>query len=101
MLRRYGASCSAKLARLAAVVGLVADGADEQLAAERFICWVEAPNHSFGLPAGFSQIRDIPLMATHAAKESNPLYPVPKLMDQQSWKPSTANRCARRNPDEY
>lgn len=85
MLRRYGASCSAKLARLAAVAGLVADGADEQLAAERFICWVEALNHSFGLPAGFSQIReeDIPLMAAHAAKESNPLYPVPKLMDQQ------------------
>ncbi len=93
MLRRYGASCSAKLARLAAVAGLVADGADEQLAAERFICRVEALNHSFDLPAGFSQIReeDIPLMATHAAKESNPLYPVPKLMDQQSRKPSTAN----------
>ena len=24
---------------------------------------------------------DIPAMAKHAAKEANPLYPVPKLMD--------------------
>ena len=43
-------------------------------------------NACFGLPTGFSQIReaDIPQMARHADKESNPLYPVPLLMDQQA-----------------
>ena len=37
----------------------------------------------FRLPEGFAEIRaeDIPKMAHHADKESNPLYPVPMLMD--------------------
>ena len=42
-------------------------------------------NRDFSLPAGFAEIRpkDIPVMAAHAARESNPLYPVPKLMDRR------------------
>lgn len=85
MLRRYGASCSAKLAHLAEIAGLVPPETDERTAAERFIDWVESMNESFGLPTGFSQIReeDIPRMARHADTESNPLYPVPLLMDRQ------------------
>ena len=85
MLRRYGASCSAKLARLAEIAGLVPPGTDENAAAERFIDWVESMNASFGLPTGFAAIReeDIPQMARRADRESNPLYPVPLLMDQQ------------------
>ena len=85
MLRRYGASCSAKLARLAEIAGLVPPGTEKTAAAERFMDWVEAMNESFGLPTGFVQIReeDIPRMARRADRESNPLYPVPLLMDQQ------------------
>ena len=85
MLRRYGASCSAKLARLAEIAGLVPPGTDENAAAERFIDWVESMNASFSLPTGFAAIReeDIPQMARRADRESNPLYPVPMLMDQQ------------------
>ena len=85
MLRRYGASCTARLARLAEIAGLVPPETDERAAAERFIDWVESMNASFGLPTGFSQIReeDIPRMARRADRESNPLYPVPMLMDQQ------------------
>ena len=85
MLRRYGASCSARLARLAEIAGLVPPGTDEAAAAARFMDWVEAMNESFGLPTGFSAIReeDIPQMARRADRESNPLYPVPLLMDQQ------------------
>ena len=35
------------------------------------------------IPETFSGIRkeDIPVMAKHAAKEANPLYPVPRLMN--------------------
>ena len=85
MLRRYGTSCSAKLARLAEIAGLVPPGTDENAAAERFIDWVESMNASFSLPTGFAAIReeDIPQMARRADRESNPLYPVPMLMDQQ------------------
>ena len=40
-------------------------------------------NASFSLPTGFAAIReeDIPQMARRADRESNPLYPVPKIMD--------------------
>ena len=42
-------------------------------------------NEKFNLQKGFEQIReeDIPLMAKNADKESNPLYPVPMLMDEK------------------
>lgn len=83
MLRHYGLSCSGKLARLAYNSDLVSRNVDENVAARRFIRWIEKTNKNFGFPAGFSQIReeDIPEMARIAAKEANPLYPVPQLMD--------------------
>lgn len=83
MLRHYGLSCSGKLARLAYNADLVSRNVDENVAARRFIRWIEKQNRTFGFPAGFSQIReaDIAEMAKTAAKEANPLYPVPQLMD--------------------
>ena len=85
MLRHYGASCEKKLAHLAVISGIASENASVSSAAEQFICWIEEMNHEFGIETGFSQIReeDIPLMAMHAARECNPLYPVPKLMDRQ------------------
>ena len=85
MLRHYGASCEKKLACLAVISGIASENASVSSAAEQFICWIEEMNHEFGIETGFSQIReeDIPLMAMHAARECNPLYPVPKLMDRQ------------------
>jgi len=40
-------------------------------------------NRSMNIPETLEGIRpeDIPMMAERAHKESNPLYPVPKLMD--------------------
>ena len=83
MLRHYGLSCSGKLARLAYEADLVSRNVDENVAARRFIRWIEKTNKNFGFPTGFDQIReeDIPAMARLAAKEANPLYPVPQLMD--------------------
>lgn len=83
MLRHYGLSCSGRLARLAYNADLVSRNVDENVAARRFIRWIEKTNKTFGFPAGFAQIReeDIAEMAKTAAKEANPLYPVPQLMD--------------------
>ena len=85
MLRHYGASCEKKLARLAVISGIVSEGTQDCDAALRFIHWIEEMNREFGIETGFPQIRaeDIPLMAIHADKECNPLYPVPKLLDRQ------------------
>ena len=37
----------------------------------------------FGIPDAFPELReeDIPQLARYAARESNPLYPVPREMD--------------------
>ena len=42
-------------------------------------------NAAMGIPDHIQEIRtaDIPEMAHHAARESNPLYPVPVLMDER------------------
>ena len=52
--------------------------------AEKFISAVKALNASMGIPERLSGIRkeDIPIMAKHAEREANPLYPVPILMTE-------------------
>lgn len=82
-LEIYGDTCTKKLARLARRTHIVPKLTDDQEAAGIFIDWIYDLNDKFGLPKGFPEIRaaDIPVMAKHADKESNPLYPVPKLMD--------------------
>lgn len=89
-LEEYGASARAKLARLAResgvaeeMLGDTAQNADDAACARAFIDWVKKMNSSMGIPEKIEGIReeDIPMMAKRADKESNPLYPVPKLMD--------------------
>ena len=85
MLRRYGKAAESKLARLARKAQIASPEMADAQAAARFIDWIEEMNRDFGIGTGFSQIReeDIPRMAQHAAKECNPLYPVPVLMNQK------------------
>ena len=54
-------------------------------ASEAFIRWIREMNAAMGIPDHIQEIRisDIPEMAHHAAQESNPLYPVPVLMDER------------------
>ena len=84
MLERYGAACHQKLARLARIAEIAPMDATDAQAAETFIAWIREMNAHFGLPTTFPEIarRDIWTMADHAAKESNPLYPVPVEMDR-------------------
>lgn len=52
--------------------------------AEKFINAIRELNTKMGIPSKISGIKkeDIPIMARHAEKEANPLYPVPKLMTE-------------------
>ena len=52
-------------------------------AANIFITHIEEMNSRMSIPANFNCIdnNDIPMMAKLAAKEANPLYPVPVLWD--------------------
>lgn len=89
-LEEYGEAAHAKLTSLARqsgvaeeVLGQRAMQAGDAECAEAFVAWVRSMNAAMGIPEKIEGIReeDIPLMANHADKESNPLYPVPKLMD--------------------
>lgn len=84
-LREYGDICNKKLARLARITILKDSSTNttDKEAAELFISWIESMNQEFGIPSYVEDIKeeDIPTMAQHASAESNPLYPVPKLMD--------------------
>lgn len=83
MLREFGKSAEKKLAELAIASGIASADSTMEAAAESFIAWIEEMNKSFNLPAGFEQIKeeDIKEMSHNADIESNPLYPVPRLMD--------------------
>ena len=84
MLERYGAACYPKLAKLARIAEIAPMDATDNEAADTFIAWIKELNAHFGLPATFPEIRreDIWTMADRAAKESNPLSPVPVEMDR-------------------
>lgn len=79
--------CARKLAALAretAFFGTEAPVGDDLQLARAFVAELRAMNDAFGIPQTVSGIReaDIPQMARHAEKESNPLYPVPVLFDR-------------------
>ena len=82
MLEDYGKAAYPRLARLAALVGL--KGESEESLAKAFIAEIRAMNARMGIPDRFDCIRDedIPLMATWAAQEANPVYPVPVIYDK-------------------
>ena len=59
------------------------DGQAEGAAA--FIAAIRSLNRRLNIPEKLPEIRrvDVPHMAAHAAREANPLYPVPRLMDAE------------------
>lgn len=85
VLDAYGHAVDKPLHELAVAAGLAAAQEDDSTAAARFIEAVRQLNRRLGIPAVLEGIReeDIPRMARHAAREANPLYPVPVLMDEQ------------------
>lgn len=83
MLGHYGQSCNKRLGTLAIKTGIAGPQDSTTLAALKFIAWVKEMNRYMNIPKFIDNIceEDIPTMAKHAAAESNPLYPVPKLMN--------------------
>ena len=84
VLDYYGKTAWKPLAKLAKISGFVsAEGTNEEIA-NRFIARIREMNEAMNIPAKFDFIKeeDVPLIAQRALKEGNPLYPVPKIMDQ-------------------
>lgn len=82
-LEEYGSVIHGKLAKLARLCGMVDAAAGDREGARAFVDWVWEMNRLMEIPKFIPEIReeDIPVMARHADAESNPLYPVPVLMD--------------------
>ncbi|MDR0531096.1 MAG: iron-containing alcohol dehydrogenase [Oscillospiraceae bacterium] len=82
VLEYYGESAYARLADLADAAGVAGNTTEEK--AKAFIQAIRDMNASMNIPDHFDCIQeaDIPLLAQRALKESNPLYPVPKIMTQ-------------------
>ena len=79
VLEDYGAAAYPRLAHL---VGI--QEASAEASARAFIAEIRAMNARMGIPDHFDCIRseDIPLMASWACREANPVYPVPVIYDQ-------------------
>ncbi|HOX31636.1 MAG TPA: iron-containing alcohol dehydrogenase [Spirochaetales bacterium] len=84
VLDYFGGAAQARLAALAELAGLPCAGLDEAAKAEAFIAEIRAMNARMSIPSKFAQIKeeDIPLLARRALREANPLYPVPRIMDE-------------------
>lgn len=84
VLEKYGKAVYKKLAELAYVAGLCQYSESDETKAKKFIQAIRDLNKFMGIPEKISVIKemDIPVMANYAAREANPLYPVPVLMDE-------------------
>ena len=85
VLEAYGRSAYRKLHRLGIAVGVCDRSESHEEGAKKFIIAIKSLERRLNIPVALSEIKreDIPLMARHAEKEANPLYPVPKLMTQK------------------
>lgn len=85
VLEAYGESVYKKSHKLGIAAGVCNENDSHKDGAEKFIRAVKELNAKMGIPEKLSGIKkeDIPVMARHAEREANPLYPVPKLMTEQ------------------
>lgn len=85
VLEAYGESAYKKLHKLGIAAGVCDVNDDHKDGAEKFIKAIKNLNAKMDIPEKLSGIKkeDIAIMAKHAEKEANPLYPVPKLMTKK------------------
>lgn len=82
VLKKYGKSVYKKLWKIAKFTDLCDEKTPIEQGAKLVIQKIEDMNKAMNIPTKITEIiaEDIPILAKTAAKEANPLYPVPKLM---------------------
>lgn len=97
-LEIYGKSVYKKLKNVAIAFGVADKNTDEKTAAQNFIKATYEYNEKMGIPKSFAEIKkeDIPMLSKLAAKEANPIYPVPKLMNAQELQEFYFSVCENR-----
>ena len=81
---------------LARITGIAPQDETNAQASATFIQWFRNLNASLDIPEKLAGIQEehIPLMARRAASESNPLYPVPRLMTREELEGFYDRVCA-------
>lgn len=81
VLECYGTAAQKKLHRLAIAAGIASPEESDAAGSEKFICAVREMNRRLGIPESLPGINeeDVPMMAGYAAREADPLYPVPVI----------------------
>lgn len=84
VLSYYGKSIEKKLAQLADWACLSSQSDSDEEKAQKFIHAIQSMNASMNIPEYLPEIKkeDIPLLASRAMQEANPLYPVPVILGQ-------------------
>lgn len=84
VLQYYGEAAHAPLARLCDIAGIPAEDSTDAAKAAALIAAICQLNREMEIPDKFEiiQEKDIPTIAQRALREANPLYPVPRFMDQ-------------------
>ncbi len=84
VLDYYGESAYPQLAKLADIAGVSKPGMSTADKGKAFIEAIRKLNENMNIPSKFDMIKeeDIPTLVERALKEGNPLYPVPKIMNE-------------------
>ncbi|WP_026582092.1 iron-containing alcohol dehydrogenase [Bacillus sp. J33] len=84
VLEHYEKTVHKPLAELADAAGIAEGSETIDQKAVKFINSIKTLNSKMDIPTKVSGIKDsdIPIMADHALKEANPLYPVPKIFNK-------------------
>ena len=85
ILEEYGEKVYKKLYELAIFANICDKNDSQIIGAKKFISKIKELNSQLNIPETFKELRaeDITIMAKHADKEANPLYPVPTLWDKK------------------
>lgn len=85
VLEYYGSSVYKPLAQLWDIISESKDATSNEIKAKQFINKIKEMNHLMKIPTHFDCIstQDIPNLVSHCIKESNPLYPVPRILDEK------------------
>lgn len=85
VLEYYGESAYPQLAKLADIVGITSADMTVSEKGKKFIEQIKQMNKNMDIPDKFDMIeeKDTPTIVKRALKEANPLYPVPKIMDEE------------------
>lgn len=85
VLEYYGRTVHTPLAKLADLVGVSKPTDTNEQKAKKFIQAIRDLNDRMEIPRKVNGIidRDIPIMVERALKESNPLYPVPRILYEE------------------